>query len=50
MVLYLLERGADPNLGKAVNGMPFKYWVDGSSGLDGSDSAYVAVRRYLGLQ
>ena len=50
MVLYLLERGANPELGKAVNGMPFKYWVDGSQGLDGSDSAYVAVRRKLGLQ
>ena len=50
MVLYLLERGANPELGKAVNGLPFKYWVDGSQGLDGSDSNYVAVRRKLGLQ
>ena len=45
--LLLLQRGADPNLGRSVNGMPFRNWVDGSSGLDANDSAYVAVRQHL---
>ena len=46
-VLVLLKRGADWRKGKSVNGMPFKYLVEGASGSQGSDSAYQAVRRFL---
>ena len=46
-VLLLLKRGADWRKGKSVNGMPFKYLVEGASGSQGSDSAYQAVRRFL---
>ena len=45
--LLLLERGADWKLGKSVNGMPFKNWVDGEIGSQGGDSTYMAVRRFL---
>jgi uncharacterized protein len=46
-VLLLLQRGADWRKGKSVNGMPFKYLVEGESGSQSSDSAYQAVRRVL---
>ena len=46
-VLLLLDRGADWRRGKSVNGLPFKNLVDGESGSQGDDSAYVAVRQRL---
>ena len=46
-VLLLLKRGANWRLGKAVNGMPFEYWVEGSAGLESGDSTYAEVRRFL---
>jgi ankyrin repeat protein len=48
-VLLLLRRGANWRLGRAVNGMPFDNWVDGSAGLESGDSAYMEVRRFLKL-
>ena len=46
-VLLLLQRGANPELGRSVNGLPFRNLVDGLTGAEGGDSAYVEVRRYL---
>ncbi|HUQ82430.1 MAG TPA: ankyrin repeat domain-containing protein [Gemmatimonadaceae bacterium] len=46
-VLLLLDRGADPNRGKSVNGVPFRNLVDAESGSQSGDSAYVAVRQRL---
>ena len=45
--LLLLQRGADWKLGLSVNGMPFKNLVDGSTGSEGGDSAFVEVKRFL---
>jgi uncharacterized protein len=45
--LLLLERGADWRRGRSVNGLPFKSVVESEGGSQGSDSAYVAVRRRL---
>jgi len=45
--LLLLDRGADWHHGKSVNDLPFKNLVDGESGSQSGDSAYVAVRQRL---
>ena len=45
--LLLLQRGADWTLGRSVNGMPFKYLVDGAVGSEGGDGAFVEVKRFL---
>jgi hypothetical protein len=43
----LLERGADWKLGKSVNGVPFRDLIDGYTGAEGGDSAFVEVKRFL---
>jgi hypothetical protein len=46
-VLLLLDRGVDWRKGKSVNGMPFKFLVDGYAGSENGDSAFLDVRRRL---
>lgn len=45
--LLLLERGANAQLGRSVNGLSFANLIDSYAGAEGGDSAFVAVRRYL---
>jgi Ankyrin repeats (3 copies) len=48
--LLLLERGSDWRAGRSVNGLPFKSLIDSYAGSEGTDSAFVDVRRYLERQ